>query len=363
MATFFNRKEEVIDLQLTRHGRYLLSIGKFKPEFYEFYDDDVVYDSEYAGIVEIQNKAVERIKETPRIKQQTTYNGVETEVRTLNEHIRSFNDQSGEPVVDFYGLAPSNKKWSQKNQQFSERNSALMFPIGNSEMNKRFKPSFEMRFLKAPILTSEPNFTGSSEQTLYIPQLNIEHTINTYVQSDGPALFDTDDLEANPDNTADGEVKITNYEIEGKNSQLISNIYSDGSYIISNQDYLFLDALEKNAGFSKENFDIEVFMIDEKENGQEDITPLSFYNHSEIDPTTPGDIIDFNFPQLNPTYVEYWFDVDTDNEISQEIFCELRHKHYKKNLFADLHIDIDCEEEEIEKTYTRPPIEPEEEIC
>ena len=63
MAEFFNRKEEVIDLQLTRHGRYLLSIGKFKPASYSFFDDDILYDSEYAGLTEIQNNASKRIKE------------------------------------------------------------------------------------------------------------------------------------------------------------------------------------------------------------------------------------------------------------------------------------------------------------
>lgn len=264
MATFFNRKEEVIDLQLTRHGRYLMSIGKFKPEFYEFYDDDVIYDSEYAGIEEIQNRAVERIKETPRIKQQSTYNGVETEVRAINEHIRSMKDESGSPIVDFYDNTSNDNKWGNKIQQLAERNSALMFPIGSSELNKRYKPHWEVKFYKAPILSSEPNFTGSSEQTLYIPQLNVEHTINTYVQSDGPSLFDTDDIESDPNSNEIGEVKITDHELEGVNAQLISSIYPDGSYIISDQNYMFLDALEKNAGFSKENFEIEVFMIDEK---------------------------------------------------------------------------------------------------
>ena len=39
---FFNKKEEVIDLQLTQYGKYLLSLGKFKPVYYAFYDDGIV---------------------------------------------------------------------------------------------------------------------------------------------------------------------------------------------------------------------------------------------------------------------------------------------------------------------------------
>ena len=59
---FFNKKEEVIDLQLTQYGKYLLSLGKFKPAFYAFHDENIVYDSNYAGYSETQNEAEGRIQ-------------------------------------------------------------------------------------------------------------------------------------------------------------------------------------------------------------------------------------------------------------------------------------------------------------
>ena len=31
--TFFNKKEEVLDFQLTEYGKYLLSIGHLKPVY------------------------------------------------------------------------------------------------------------------------------------------------------------------------------------------------------------------------------------------------------------------------------------------------------------------------------------------
>jgi|10_taG_2_1085330.scaffolds.fasta_scaffold00213_7 hypothetical protein len=49
MATFLNKKEQVYDLQLTPYGNYLLSIGSFKPVYYAFFDDNVIYDTRYAG--------------------------------------------------------------------------------------------------------------------------------------------------------------------------------------------------------------------------------------------------------------------------------------------------------------------------
>jgi hypothetical protein len=48
MTKFLNKKEQVYDLQLTSYGKYLLSIGKFKPVHYAFFDDNVLYDKTYA---------------------------------------------------------------------------------------------------------------------------------------------------------------------------------------------------------------------------------------------------------------------------------------------------------------------------
>ena len=86
--TFFNKKEEVIDLILTRKGREKLggydffSSSPLEFTHYEFSDEDVIYDSTYAGpgtpISESQNKILERIKEAPITKNQTDLREVRT---------------------------------------------------------------------------------------------------------------------------------------------------------------------------------------------------------------------------------------------------------------------------------------------
>ena len=66
--SFFNKKEEVIDLQLTQYGKQLLSKGIFKPIYYSFFDSNVIYDSSYSGIT---NEVITSIEQ--RIQQgQTT---------------------------------------------------------------------------------------------------------------------------------------------------------------------------------------------------------------------------------------------------------------------------------------------------
>ena len=71
---FFNKKEEVIDVQLTEYGKLLYSRGMFSPTYYSFHDDDIIYDYGYAGIAnEEQNDIDTRIVETPRLKCQTKF--------------------------------------------------------------------------------------------------------------------------------------------------------------------------------------------------------------------------------------------------------------------------------------------------
>ena len=79
---FLNGKEQVLDIQLTSYGKYKLSKGQFRPYFYSFFDDGVLYDSEHGGFNEAQKDTQNRIKnETPRLELQTSYVGVESSVR------------------------------------------------------------------------------------------------------------------------------------------------------------------------------------------------------------------------------------------------------------------------------------------
>ena len=86
--SFFNKKEEVLDIELTQLGKYLLSKGKFKPVFYVFSDDEILYNVEYAGgNPEKSKQASTRIqKETPRFKTLYEHDGVESRVLALNGH-------------------------------------------------------------------------------------------------------------------------------------------------------------------------------------------------------------------------------------------------------------------------------------
>ena len=63
MAKFINKKVQVFDLQLTTYGRRMFSVGSFRPTYYTFFDDNVVYDSRYISLTgSAQNSINERVK-------------------------------------------------------------------------------------------------------------------------------------------------------------------------------------------------------------------------------------------------------------------------------------------------------------
>ena len=87
--SFFDDKQEIIKVELTTYGRFLISRGQFKPAYYAFFDDDVLYDSEYAALSESQNSIQIRIlEETPYLKPQTTFVSIEDSVK-LNKLVLS----------------------------------------------------------------------------------------------------------------------------------------------------------------------------------------------------------------------------------------------------------------------------------
>ena len=59
--TFFNKKEDVVSIELTPYGRSLLAKGKLKPAYYAFFDDDILYDAGAAGFSEDNNQIQTRI--------------------------------------------------------------------------------------------------------------------------------------------------------------------------------------------------------------------------------------------------------------------------------------------------------------
>jgi hypothetical protein len=334
---FFDRKEDVIDIELTQYGKHLLSLGKFKPAEYAFYDDDVLYDVKYSAISdednvdstqrttieEDQNKTKERIKETPRLIAQHNFSDREgrtgtsqadyhtdcgpyvipdmlaealiekvmnlspeialdmdidtgdiNSLRTImsGEHLGGTSGQIMASALEAliyesgktnnYGIYSSARSLADCYYQKSLSELQYypyIFPLGNSSMGTTFAPAWSVKFLNGELLTKDPYdsvpfYSGSNfPPTMRIPQLETKIEYETYVtykNNDGTYV----------ENYAQDDVGFLN--------QLDSPEFRDKSIIQVKSDYTLLDLSEINTDFLKENFEMEVFVVNEEDNKQ-----------------------------------------------------------------------------------------------
>ena len=335
---FFDKKEEVLDIQLTQYGKHLLSLGKFKPTQYAFFDNDIIYDISYASGSEQQNKTEQRIKEVPRTKVQYVFSGIETEVKKINQRVKHgtiYGDTDLDtPGVQFGEISKGEKVslGSNQNQPGPEKNYSLMLPLGNSSLSSKYSPAWDIKFLHNSASVFTDFITGSHFKLVRVPQGEVQVTYKTYitqVDEDGlPSPNYLPDVE-DPSLVDPGDPRgALIYEA------LFDKQYADSTTIQIEKDYVFLDVLEENVDFKKENFDIEVFLIDESGNE----TQLQFAPNFEIMNLEDLDV------DTRGNYVEWWFDIFTDNEIDSQVYCKTRQEDRRKNIFADQFSTFDCED-------------------
>ena len=160
---FLNKKGQVIDLEITPYGESLLSMGRFKPEYYAFFDDDIIYDATYAGSTEKQNDIQTRIEDTPRVKTQYTFSSREMETRQLVAKVRSNTLDSNEDVY----------------QPTLEKDYSLTGPLGTSMINSNKNPAWSISFYKGSVeagtaMQSSSSYPSNDKQKIKIPQIVLE---------------------------------------------------------------------------------------------------------------------------------------------------------------------------------------------
>ena len=265
--TFFNKKEEVVQLELTRIGRQKLAMGDFKPAYYEFLDDDILYDRQnfVSGSYEEQNEIKKRIKE--------------------KLSLRSLTAKQSTPEND--------KPYKPENKQIESMGTFL--PYSN------YKPAWKIVAEDGTLFTGsggDLDFTpveavsgsGLTVGPSYekIPQLNLvceySYNLGIVLSRQDPVFQEKIDL--NPYLTEEDLLKSK----------------SDDTYILFKKDFndFTIQVQEENVLNGKEDFVIEFFKYEytEDENGNEkvDIDQL-FIDDDNID--------------ANSAY--WYFDIATDD--------------------------------------------------
>tara|TARA_B100000131_G_scaffold52353_1_gene47055 strand:+ start:6262 stop:7386 length:1125 start_codon:yes stop_codon:yes gene_type:complete len=323
MARLLDKKEEVIELKLTSHGKYLLGAGTFKPEYYAFLDDNIIYDAAYAGISETQSSARKRIKEDTQYLEGLVL-------------FQDLEDYGLDDAIDEMEFKPGDVRPREEVQstEFYRFDQILgdAFLLGES----RVAPSWKVVTLQGQISSS--HFMDFKNENR-IPQINIS---SSYVLK----VMDADEYNNNKVFKSQDPLDV----------QLVTSPLEDNKVVYLERTSPVLYFEEVNTQLLTENFDIEVFEYAEHEPKDKkliDGEPLvikflkrKYYNKKEPQ-IIDGLMMSEKIPrhQVNPEdqttqSVEYYFDMLKDKEVDRTVACRGATMFNKESFYVDL--DFDC---------------------
>ena len=313
---FFDKKQDVIDLQITQFGRLLMSKGRFKPEYYAFFDDNILYNSFKVDLNEEQNASEERIKTTQVLQPQVCYSPLEKEFNSTYNQV----------------LSGELSAISENFQRTPEKNYLLPHPIGTSKLNSEYAPAWGIRFLNGGLTDAAESLElkdiSGTGHTLLIPQ------VNTHL-----------------------ELKVIHSENELVDFDEDTAIFSGYSITSPEEErFILLKILEENGYFQKKNFDVEMYEVQEttiEGITTETLRPLYFEPPINITNTSDPFDPDVSPPIPDTSFVDYYFDILFDDNISDEILCTYDPVNEKMGVFADKRTKLcqDVLEEEADKTF------------
>ncbi|HAI37798.1 MAG TPA: hypothetical protein DCM40_06575 [Maribacter sp.] len=247
--SFFNKKEEVIEMKLTEYGKRKLELGRLNPTFYAFFDDDILYNTDAAGFTEAQNDADRRIRfDTPSLRVQKSTTGAETRVNQFQEAVQEGQQNDiGQYVIAENSVAFVNT--FQDTPQFAQKFFLGSDPLGTSDLKTQYAPAWHINALAGEISSSQyyqtVNLTSSNTSLANgivrnIPQLDIIIDYKTFYSSD-------DEMDDFTGEEAEKVVRLTQDN-------------DSGVALYMQENYLVLDIVERNSDNLKENFEIEVFL-------------------------------------------------------------------------------------------------------
>lgn len=269
--SFFDKKEDVLEIVLTPHGRSLLSKGKLMPAYYAFLDDDVIYDVASVGDSEANYQVKERILEnTLSLKPQTNHSDL----------MVKFTENKSDLTNDVL----------KKN----------VYTLGTSDVLEDYAPAWNVQLRKGEI-TSASRTIEVEDKPLNIPQINVEIEYALSVAN----------------TNAIKQRRGINQSAE----RPMSVIYADGTYLKVDEEQILAQILEENGFKHSDKLEIEVFKFDDA--AEEKLIPLKFLKRNkdfQDDLYTPNNEIGYsNIDDITPETVEYYFDVRVDKEIPKEI--------------------------------------------
>lgn len=327
--TFFNKKEDVLEFKLTPYGRKLLSHGKLKPEFYAFFDDDILYDSEKGGFSETNSESKNRILiETPYLRTQHVNFGVETTLAT--DPIK----HPGSIVLDNFMPNPIGTN------SHVEKNTAGWKIISLDKEYSDFSLTSSLPVVKIDSTTA----VSQGQPILNIPQIDLTMEFTMSLDNVDTFFGDYSDL-------------ANEFDLQQEGDSFIKLEKEQGVFYF----------LEKNGFLNKDSFEVEVFIQEENTNGfkklefasspsliQNDI--LMMGNEAQTNNQQPigvsltdGSTFSFDYAtqtnneqpmDISSNNVEFYLNFLLDKEVPDEDICKGISKLRESDIY--LGYELDC---------------------
>jgi hypothetical protein len=296
--TFFDKKQDVLKIELTPYGRSLLSNGRLMPKYYAFFDDDILYDIECVGGTETQNQIKNRIsQETPRLRPQR-------DLLSPEGLISNFEREDG-----------SSRPHSKVSLNY------LTEPIGTSDGTENNASSWNLTTLLGEIDSIDPTLQTQESYLRQIPQINmtLEYTMQVRNTRD--------------DSPVRGQISTP--------TAPASRVFEDGTYIELIEEQIIARILEENGFKFKEGLEIEAFLFEE-----DDITLIPLKLDVETKTIVDDMLVDPDETNIDidDTYLSYYINLLFDENIPDADICKGISRLKKEDILLD--IEVECEDEE-----------------
>ena len=299
--SFFDSKEEVINIELTSYGKLLLSKGLLKPAYYSLHDDEILYDSAYAGFSENASNAETRIQE------QTPY---------------------AKPLYSFESPKASIEKNIDQENFINSLNNLNKYKVnyfdnslGESSIYNLYTPSWKINNLSSNFISSSLFF---GDKYLRIHQFECILTASFIKTTQDMLNSDTD--------------------LQDLVSSKLDTIYlQDGTLYFTDIEELVLKIEEFNTDAEYEKFDVEIFNVITNNDGTESYEIMKM--PKQLNYVDENGLLQ-NLSSLNlqekidDSYATKFLEILVDKEIDDETACKhiLHSTKDHDSIFSDINI-------------------------
>ena len=241
--SFFDQKQEVMDVKLTQFGKELLSRGVFRPAYYQFFDDNILYDASYANITETQNDAEVRIlDETPRLK--TIHLTFPVEERySIEEKKIELGEMDRFKVLRRHA-APD----------IQER--ILLYPMATQEVQNQNIAKFDLLALEAPIISVKQPQASEDGIQKNVPIIKMQPKYRLIEERENLSQNQNQAVQ-----TREDFIDLMSEEI----------IFSDNSKLVTKSENIVIDVEELNCFDGLGNFYLNIYEVSQNDENQEKV--------------------------------------------------------------------------------------------